>query len=337
MNFLKQREPLLAAMVVLLVVAVGLRAPAFLSLGSLANLATDSTLLVMLALTQMLVIVTRGVDLSVAANLALCGMVAAMLGAHYPGLPLPLIVLAAVGVGLLLGLVNGWMIGWLELPPIVVTLGTMSVYRGAVFVLSGGTWVSAHQMPAHFIAFPLDRLLGLPHLVWIAAALLAAMAWVARSTRFGRDLYAIGNAPQCAGYIGIPSHKRLLGAYALSGAVAGLCGYLWVARYAVAYTEIAYGFEFTVIAACVIGGVSIGGGVGTVLGATLGALFLTVIGNALPVLQVSPFWQSALTGLVILVAVLINARGAGRRSRQILPLHGSHAQSSATPTLRSAT
>jgi rhamnose transport system permease protein len=322
MNLLKQREPLLAAMVVLLVVAVGLREPAFLSLDSLSNVVTDSTLLVMLALTQMLVIVTRGVDLSVASNLALSGMVAAMLGAHFPGLPLVLIMLAAVAVGLGLGLVNGWLIGRLELPPIVVTLGTMSVYRGAVFVLSGGAWVSAHQMPPHFIAFPLDRLLGLPHLVWIAAATLAAMAWVARSTRFGRDLYAIGNAPQCAGYIGIPTHKRLLWTYALSGAVAGLCGYLWVARYAVAYTEIAYGFEFTVIAACVIGGVSIGGGVGTVLGATLGALFLTVIGNALPVLQVSPFWQSALTGLVILVAVLINARGAGRRSRQILPLHG---------------
>jgi rhamnose transport system permease protein len=322
MNLLKQREPLLAAMVVLLVLAVGMKEPAFLSLHSLANVVTDSTLLVMLALTQMLVIVTRGVDLSVASNLALSGMVAAMLGAHYPGLPLALIMLAAVAVGLGLGLVNGWLIGYLELPPIVVTLGTMSVYRGAVFVLSGGAWVSAHQMPPHFIAFPLDRLLGLPHLVWIAAATLAVMAWVARSTRFGRDLYAIGNAPQCAGYIGIASHKRLLWTYALSGAVAGLCGYLWVARYAVAYTEIAYGFEFTVIAACVIGGVSIGGGVGTVLGATLGALFLTVIGNALPVLQVSPFWQSALTGLVILVAVLINARGAGRRSRQILPLHG---------------
>lgn len=322
MTLFKQREPLLAAMVVLLIMAVGLKEPAFLSAGSLANVVTDSTLLVMLALTQMLVIVTRGVDLSVASNLALSGMVAAMLGANVPGLPLPLIVLAAVAVGLLLGLVNGWLIGYFELPPIVVTLGTMSVYRGAVFVLSGGAWVSAHQMPAPFIAFPLERLLGLPHLVWIAAATLALMAWVARDTRFGRDLYAIGNAPQCAGYIGIASHKRLLWTYALSGAVAGLCGYLWVARYAVAYTEIAYGFEFTVIAACVIGGVSIGGGVGSVLGAALGALFLTVIGNALPVLQVSPFWQSALTGLVILVAVLINARGAGRRSRQILPLHG---------------
>jgi rhamnose transport system permease protein len=190
-----------------------------------------------------------------------------------------------------------------------------------VFVLSGGAWVSAHQMPAAFIAFPLDRVLGLPHLVWIALAAVAAFVWIARHTRFGRDLYAIGNAPQCAGTIGIPTARRLLWTYGLSGLVAGLCGYLWVARYAVAYTEIAYGFEFTVIAACVIGGVSIGGGVGSVAGAMLGALFLTVIGNALPVLQVSPFWQSALTGLVILVAVTINARGAGRGSRQILPRH----------------
>jgi rhamnose transport system permease protein len=329
-TFLKQRETLLALMTVVLVGLVGLRAPVFLSADSLANLVTDSTLLVMLALTQMLVIVTRGVDLSVAANLALSGMVAAMLGAHFPGLPLALIVLAAAVSGLLLGLVNGWLIGMLELPPIVITLGTMSVYRGMVFVLSGGAWVSAHQMPASFIAFPLTRLLGLPHLVWIAAATVLAIWFLARHTRFGRDLYAIGTAPHSAGYIGIPSRRRLLWTYGLSGLVAGLCGYLWVARYAVAYTEIAYGFEFTVIAACVIGGVSIAGGIGSVGGALLGALFLSVIGNALPVLQVSPFWQSALTGLVILVAVMINARGGKRRSRQILPLHQNQTNTAAT-------
>jgi rhamnose transport system permease protein len=323
---LARREPLLALMVAALVLAVGMRAPAFLGAASLANLVTDSTLLVMMALAQMLVIVTRGVDLSVASNLALSGMVSAMLAAHNPGLPLFVVVLAAVAVGLALGLLNGWLIGYLELPPIVITLGAMSVYRGMVFVISGGTWVSAHQMPAGFVAFPLDRLLGLPHLVWIAAAAVLAMLFIARHTRFGRDLYAIGNAPHCAGYIGIRTAPRLMWTYGLSGLVSGLCGYLWVARYAVAYTEVAYGFEFTVIAACVIGGVSIAGGVGSVLGAMLGALFLTVIGNALPVLQVSPFWQSALTGLVILAAVLINARGNGRRSRQILPLHTSETE-----------
>ncbi|KGF80908.1 branched-chain amino acid ABC transporter permease [Massilia sp. JS1662] len=329
MKAFRQREPLLAAIIVLLVGLVGLRAPVFLTASSLANLVTDSTLLVMLALTQMLVIVTRGIDLSVASNLALSGMVAAMLASHNPDLPLALVALAAVLVGLALGLVNGWLIGKLQLPPIVITLGTMSIYRGLVFVLSGGRWVSAHQMPQDFIAFPLTRLFGLPHLVWIAAATIAVFAFLARHTRFGRDLYAIGNAPHCAGYIGIDSGRRLLWTYGLSGLIAGLCGYLWVARYAVAYTEVAYGFEFTVIAACVIGGVSIGGGIGTVLGTTLGALFLSVIGNALPVLQVSPFWQSALTGLVILVAVLINARGNTSRSRQILPLHKNEMKSAA--------
>jgi rhamnose transport system permease protein len=321
MNFLKQREVLLAVLIVVLIGLVGLRAPVFLTAASLSNLLTDSTLLVMLALTQMFVIVTRGIDLSVAANLALSGMAAALLAAANPGLPLGFVILAALALGLCLGLVNGYLIGYLELPPIVVTLGTMSVYRGLVFVLSNGAWVSSHQMPPEFIAFPLAKTLGVTHLVWIAAGAVLATWFVARYTHFGRDLYAIGNEPASARYIGIPSRQRLFWTYGLSGAVAGLCGYLWVARYAVAYTEIAYGFEFTVIAACVIGGISIAGGAGTVAGAVLGALFLAVINNALPIVKVSPFWQSALTGTIILAAVLINARSNQKGSRQILPLH----------------
>jgi rhamnose transport system permease protein len=321
MKLLKQREALLALMIVALILLVGLRAPVFLGWSSLANLLTDSTLLVMLALAQMLVILTRGIDLSVASTLALSGMMSALLASRHPELPLPLVILSAAAIGLLLGLVNGWLIGYLELPPIVVTLGTMSVYRGLVFVLSGGAWVSSHQMPADFVAFPLARLLGATHLVWIAAATVLAALFVAKHSRFGRDLYAIGNEPSSARYVGIPIARRLLWTYGVSGLMAGLCGYLWVARYAVAYTEIAYGFEFTVIAACVIGGISIAGGSGSVAGAVLGALFLAVIGNALPVVKVSPFWQSALTGIVILTAVLINARGNKHSGRQILPLH----------------
>lgn len=320
MHYLKQREVQLALLIVLLAGAVGLRAPVFLTTGSLGNLLTDSTLLIMLALTQMFVIVTRGIDLSVASNLALSGMMAALLAVKYPDLPLALVMLVAVLIGLLLGLVNGYLIGYLDLPPIVVTLGTMSVYRGLVFVLSGGAWVSSHQMPADFIAFPLSHLFGVTHLVWIASAAIIVTWLLARYTRFGRDLYAIGNQPLAARYVGISTARRLFWTYGLSGMMAGLCGYLWVARYAVAYSEIAYGFEFTVIAACVIGGISIAGGAGTVAGAVLGALFLSVINNALPIIKVSPFWQSALTGIVILTAVLINARGNKKAGRQILPL-----------------
>jgi rhamnose transport system permease protein len=186
-NVLKQREAILALMVVLLVVLVGLRAPVFFSPGSLANVLTDSTLLVMLALAQMLVIVTRGIDLSVASTLALCGMIAAMLAASHPGLPLAAVMLAATMAGLLLGLVNGVLIGFLDLPPIVVTLGTMSVYRGLVFVLSGGAWVNSHQMPPGFIAFPLETLFGVTHLVWIAVLAVLVCWYGARHTRFGRD------------------------------------------------------------------------------------------------------------------------------------------------------
>ncbi len=324
MKLLKQREVLLALLIVMLIGLVGLRSPVFLSMSSMSSLLTDSTLLIMLALTQMFVIITRGIDLSVASNLALSGMMSALLAAKFPELSLVVIILVALGTGLFLGLINGWLIGYLELPPIVVTLGTMSVYRGLVFVLSSGAWVSSHQMPAAFIAFPLTQLLGITYLVWIAATLVLITWFVARYTHFGRDLYAIGNQPVAARYIGIPTSRRLLWTYGLSGMMAGLCGYLWVARYAVAYTEIAYGFEFTVIAACVIGGINIAGGVGTVGGAVLGSLFLAVINNALPIVKVSPFWQSALTGLVILTAVLINARGNKKNSRQILSLHLLH-------------
>ncbi|MFL9924016.1 ABC transporter permease [Herbaspirillum lusitanum] len=317
----RRREPLLAALIAVLILLVGWRAPSFLTTRSMDNLLTDSAVLIMLALTQMLVIVTRGVDLSVASNLALSGMMSALLAMHFPQLPVAVVIAAALCIGLALGLINGWLIGYLSLPPIVVTLGSMSVYRGLVFVLSGGAWVSSRNMPADFIAFPLARLGGLTHLVWLAALAVAVLWYAARHTRFGRDLYAIGNDPVAAGYVGIAAPQRLFWTYGLSGAMAGLCGYLWVARYAVAYTEIAYGFELTVIAACVIGGISIAGGVGNISGAVLGALFLAVINNALPMVQISPFWQSALTGLVILSAVIINARGEKKRHKQILPLH----------------
>ena len=122
-----------------------------------------------------------------------------------------------------------------------------------------------------------------------------------------------------ARYCGIDQRMQELLAYSISGAVAGLCGYLWVARYGVAYSEIANGYELTVIAACVIGGVSIGGGVGTVAGTLLGALFLGIVMTALPVMQISPFWQMAISGAVILAAVVINARAERRPDKLILP------------------
>jgi rhamnose transport system permease protein len=138
----------------------------------------------------------------------------------------------------------------------------------------------------------------------------------------GREIYALGGNPHAASYVGISAPRRLMMVYTLSGMLAGLAGLLWVGRYSIAYTELAAGYELTVIAACVIGGVSIGGGVGTVLGASLGVLFIGVVNGALPVIQVSPFWQQAISGAIILVSVTLNARSERRAGRQILQRQG---------------
>ena len=330
MKRLPPREALLGFIILAIALAVGARAPVFLTLRNAMDIGNDSAILVILVMGQIPVLLTRGVDLSVASNLALTGMLCALAGKAVPGLPLPAFLLMAVGIGALLGAANGWLITRFFLPSIVVTLGTMSVYRGAIFVASGGAWVSDQDIHPLIKGLPRDTLLGLPAPWWVAAAVVAAMGWLLRWRREGRELYAYGGNAVAANYAGIPVRARLTMAYTLSGALAGLAGLLWVGRYSIAFTELASGYELTVIAACVIGGVSIGGGVGTVGGALLGVLFIGVINAALPVIQVSPFWQQAIAGFVILVSVMLNSRAQRQAGRQILERDGGRAPGAAT-------
>ena len=316
---LKSREAILALILILGVAAIGAYQPVFLEWENIGDLLTETSVLFMMALAQMVVILTRGIDLSVAANLALSGMIAALVSQYYPDTPLLLMILAGVITGLVLGLINGGLIAFLGIPPIVVTLGTLAVYRGMIIIIAKGDQVNASEMGVEFQAFPKDAFLGLTSPVWFAIGV-SILFWVFLNlTRAGRGLYAVGGNPVAARYCGIDQRRQELLAYAISGAVAGLCGYLWVARYGVAYSEIANGYELTVIAACVIGGVSIGGGVGSVAGTLLGALFLGIVMTALPVMQISPFWQMAISGAVILAAVVINARAERRPEKLILP------------------
>jgi rhamnose transport system permease protein len=316
---LKNRAAALAAIVVLMVAGIGFYAPAFISPDNIAYVLDDTSILFMMALAQMIVILTRGIDLSVASNLALSGMISASLAQYFPEIPVIAYIALAVFTGTVLGLINGGFIAFVGIPPIVMTLGTLAAYRGLIVVYGGGNQVNASEMGATFQGFPKIPLLGVTTTFWIMI-LLASVIWVFLSmTRTGRGLYAVGGNPIAARYCGIDLPRQQLLVYTLSGAISGLCGYLWVARYGVAYSEIASGFELTVIAACVIGGVSIAGGVGTVPGALLGALFLGVIVNALPVMQVTPFWQMAISGTVILAAVILNARADTRGQKLILP------------------
>ena len=316
MSLLKSRETILGLAILALLALIASRFPGFVAPANLARVFTDTAPLILLALGQMAVILTKCIDLSVAANLALCGMVAALMNGA--GVPLPLILLAVVALGAALGAVNGLLVWKLGIPSIVVTLGTMTIYRGSIFLMTGGAWINAHQMSEGFKALPRHVVLGLPVMAWIALAAIAAVAILLTRSALGRALYAVGGNPHAAVYTGISVGRTQFAAFVLSGALAGLTGYLWVARYAVAYVDIAGGFELDVVAACVIGGIAIAGGSGTVAGAVMGALFLGIIKNALPVVGISPFWQMAISGSAILLAIAFNAMSRREPGRIIL-------------------
>lgn len=314
----RHRDAWLAAATALLVVLVALRFPAFARPGNLATVFNDSSILVILALGQMAVILTRSIDLSMASNLAFSGMAAALFNAAFPGVPVPVVILLAMAVGTALGAFNGALVWKLGIPSIVVTLGTLTIFRGATFVIAGGTWVNADAMSPGFIALQRGSLLGLPVLSWFAITAIVSFHLLMTRTPLGRSIHAIGVNPTAAVYAGIDVGRTRFMAFLLSGVIAGLCGYLWVSRYVIAATEVASGYELTIIAACVIGGVSIAGGIGSVAGTVLGALFLGIISSALPVINVSPFWQMAISGGAILLAVVLNTRGERRQGRLIL-------------------
>jgi rhamnose transport system permease protein len=312
-----RRDFKLALLTVALLAAVTLKFPGFAAPRNLAGVLDDTAILIMLALGQMLVILVRGVDLSVAANLALCGMLAALFNRAWPDAGVVPVLLLTLIAGALLGAFNGILVWKLRLPPIVVTLGTMSVYRGVIYLLSRGAWVNENEMSREFVAFTRAQFLGLSTLAWLALGC-AAFAIVALSRMpLARNLYAAGGNPEAAAYSGIDVGRMQFIAYVVCGMLAGLAGYLWVARFAVAYTDIALGFELQVIAACLIGGVAITGGLGSALGVVLGCLFLGLIRNSLPLVGISAFWQMFINGAVILIAVLLGARQR-RHSRAIL-------------------
>jgi rhamnose transport system permease protein len=315
-TLMKSREALLVLVIAVMTAGIAYRFPAFIGIGNLASVFNDTAPLMILAVGQMIVILTKCIDLSVAANLALSGMVAALLNGM--GVPLVLIVPMAVGLGMALGMVNGLLVWKAGIPSIVVTLGTMTIYRGIIFLMTDGKWINAHEMTDGFKALPRLNVLGLPIMGWMAIAILLAFGVVLTRSVMGRSFYAVGGNPHAAVYAGINVGRTQFAAFAISGALAGLTGYLWVSRYAVAYVDVAGGFELDVVAACVIGGISIAGGVGTVTGVFLGCIFLGIIKNALPVIGISPFWQMAISGSAIILAVAFNALQNRPRGRIIL-------------------
>ena len=317
-NFSVSREMLLLFVIVSIILIISLRFPAFIRPANLLAVFNDSAPLMILAIAQMIVILTRCIDLSVAAILALTGMICAMVNVVFPELPIIFIILISIITGLLLGAINGFFVWIIRIPPIVVTLGTMTIYRGLIFVISEGKWVNAHEMSDGFKAFPRYEFLNLPMLSWAAIVVIILFSFLLSRLPLGRAFYAVGGNPHASVYAGLNVGRTQFFAFVLSGGLSGLVGYLWVSRYSVAYVDIAIGFELDVVAACVIGGIAIMGGVGSLIGAVQGALFLGIIKNALPVINISPFWQMAISGSAIVVAVILNTKSNARKGRNIL-------------------
>lgn len=313
------REVGISIFILILVIAVTLRSPGFLTVDNFQDILLNISILVIVALAQTMVILTKSIDLSVGSAVGLTAMMVSFMVKLYPDFPPVAAVLLGMGLGSVLGMFNGLIIAYGKVPPIIATLGTLSIYRGMIFMYSGGTWINAFEMSKSFKLLSKGTPLGLPNLVIIAVIVAIIVYYFLNYVRTGRDLYAVGSNPDAAQFAGIRKQRIVFLVYVLSGIACGLAGVLWASRFESAQTNTALGFELQTVAASIVGGVSISGGVGTVPGVLLGALLLGIIQNALTLIRISPFWQLAVQGLLILIAVvtdnLISRRIQQRNNR----------------------
>jgi rhamnose transport system permease protein len=300
---LRVREIGIIGALALLVTVTAILEPRFIEADSLRNLALNASIFAILAVGQTLVIITRNVDLSVGSVLGLSAFLAGDLLSKHPGMSLPLVFVLGIGLGAVCGLFNGILVTWGQVPALVVTLGTLYAFRGLAFLWTDGRQVNAETLPDPFLNLGSDSIAGVPIMVIIAVVVVLAVGQWLRDYRPGRELYAIGSNPEGARLAGVRSDRRVLTAFVLAGALAGLGGVLFTARFGTVDATAGTGYELTVIAATVVGGVAIFGGTGSVYGAALGALLLGTITSSLIVLRVEAFWQQAAIGALLLLAI----------------------------------
>lgn len=307
LTLVRFRELSIIIFILLLIVVVAIDTPTFLSVENFRNILLNISILVIVALGQMMVIITRGIDLSVSATIGLVAMMVSFTVVSFPGMSPIAALLLGMLLGAILGSFNGIIITAGNVPPIIATLGTLSIYRGMVFMYSGGTWINSFEMPDGYRSMAKAAPLGVPNIILFAVAIAIIVYIFLNHTRPGRDIYAVGSNPDAANVAGIPVQRTLFMVYVISGMLAGLAAVLWASRFESAQTNTALGFELQTVAAAVVGGVNIFGGSGTVIGVILGAFLLGTIDYSLILMQISPFWQLAGQGLLILVAVIVDS------------------------------
>lgn len=297
-----------------LVVYLWWASPFFLTGNNLTNIGSSIAVLGIVAVGSTVVMIGGGLDISIGSNVALAGVVAAKAISWGWG-PWGAI-LAAVTAGALAGLFNGLLVARLGVNPLIATLGTLSIFRGLAFIVSDGVAVAVPEPT--FVKIGTGRILGLPNPFLLLLVVLVLAAVFMRTTTVGRNIYALGGNPEAARLAGINITRYKIGLYVTSGALAGLSAVVLTARLGSAQPLAAAGLELDAIAACVLGGVALAGGIGSIGGTLLGVLVLGVVNNGLSILQVDSFYQYLARGGVLVIAVVLDEMNTRRRNRALL-------------------
>ena len=318
-ELLRSREASLMLVMVLLCGLIQWRSGGkFLTGTVISQLTQNYAYTAVLAFGMLLVLLIGGIDISIGATLALSGMSTCLMmrDGHITS---PIVAVAfSILIGSVCGLIIGTIISKGKVIPIIATLGMQYIYRGLTYFVSKTQWVSSDKMLPGYKQFALDSFLGINNLVWIVIALFIIMLVFLKWTSFGRQIYAVGSNPEAAKISGIHIDRVKTLVYTINGAIAGLAGAMYTAFYASAQGNMATGAEMDVIAACVIGGVSLNGGQGNAVGVLLGAVTIAIISKSLSLVGIDAFWQKALKGAIILAAVIINILVQRRAARKAL-------------------
>lgn len=289
-------------LLVFLVILFSSLAPRFLLVSNIATVLFTAAILNMASLAQALVMFTRNLDLSIGAVMAAAGYLPALVYTETHAIG-PLLIPAAILVGAIFGLVNGVIVAYGRIPSLVATLGTLSIFRGLIYSAADGQQIGASQQAPWLLEFVSAKVADIPVIVIVAFLLTALAAFVMRQTAFGASLYAVGSNPRAAVYYGLDRRRYVLWAYCIGGAVAGFAGLLLAAQVGTITVDIASGWELQTLAAAVIGGVSLLGGSGGMIGAAIGGLVIATVSNGLVQLGLSGSWQTLVQGLAIVLAV----------------------------------
>ena len=303
-TLLKNRElSAFFAIVALFVVLVALT-PAYFSLQTLAMIFASSQILCLLALGATLVMLTRNIDVSVGSTVGLCAIAVGV--ALNNGYGLATAIAFALAIGALAGAFNGLLVVGLRIPAIVATLGTLGLYRGVMLLWTGGKWIEG--LPDSLKSLSEPAFIGVSPLGWLVLALLLAGGWLLSRTAFGRDFYAVGDNLAAARQLGVAVNRTRMLAFTLNGMLAACAGIVFAAQIGFVPNQTGSGLEMKAIAACVLGGISLLGGTGTLLGAFLGAFFLTQIDTVLVLFRLPAWWNDFIAGLVLLGVLVLDGR-----------------------------